>query len=201
MNPSNTERRNRRKRRKAAEVERNWPCSYPDCPKRYGSREALCLHLKRRHPDFHSGRKTSNSNMKAAFHSAKASTNNPVPFIPAEPSLSGPSTTFSSQEIPNSRASLNNHLNTALTTPNTVSERNFPNDWSHQEELSSWALASLQNRPMIKVMKNFEPLRSQAPISQTHTASLPSFKTLLEELNISNVEPPKKRTWFTAKHL
>lgn len=50
---------NRRKRRLKTEIERNYKCVVPGCPKAYGSENSLNQHLKLKHIDFWNKIKTS----------------------------------------------------------------------------------------------------------------------------------------------
>jgi hypothetical protein len=47
------EKKKKRKRRTAVEIERQHACPIQECEKSYGSEGSLNMHLKRKHPDFY----------------------------------------------------------------------------------------------------------------------------------------------------
>lgn len=51
MNGSFIKTKPKKKRRKAEQIDRKFPCDYPGCPKSYGSEGALKTHRRLKHPD------------------------------------------------------------------------------------------------------------------------------------------------------
>ena len=53
MMPSDSYNRDKRKRRTAHEIERNYICSYKGCSKSYGSEGSLNQHMKNKHSEYY----------------------------------------------------------------------------------------------------------------------------------------------------